>query len=97
MTPRAPRCSGLRYAKGESRRSVRADEGFVGRLLFSVFVGLVATIVVWFGFGLYTWTAIHSGWSHSGIRTFFVASWAAPLIVGALAGWWSYRSWPRPH
>ena len=63
----------------------------MGRLLLSVFVGLVVAVVVRFGIGLNTWTVIHSGWSQSAVEAFFVAFRTVPVLLGILAGWWSYR------
>jgi ABC-type molybdate transport system permease subunit len=45
------------------------------------------------GFVLYTWTAIHSGWSASGMNAFHTATLVVPPVVGGLAGWWTYRYW----
>ena len=64
---------------------------FVGRLLLSAFVGLVVAVVVWFGIALSTWSVIHGGWSQSALQAYGVALWAVPVLLGFLAGLWSYR------
>ena len=49
-------------------------------------------VAVWVGFGLYTWTAIHNGWSDFGIQMFRVAMWVVPVVMGLGAGWAVYRA-----
>lgn len=63
----------------------------MGRLLLSVFVGLVVAVVVWFGISVNTWSVIHRGWSQSAVKAFFVAVWVVPVVVGSLAASWTYR------
>jgi hypothetical protein len=60
--------------------------------LFALTIAAVVGLAVWFGFALYTWTAIHSGWSDFGIQMFSVAMWVVPVAVGLGAGWAVYRA-----
>ena len=53
--------------------------------------GLVVGGVVFFAFGLYTWTAIHSGWSLEGIQIFHLATVLVPVLVGAVTAVGVYR------
>jgi hypothetical protein len=41
---------------------------------------------------MYTWTAIHSGWSNVEIRVFQAATFAVPLAIGIAVGWIAYRA-----
>jgi hypothetical protein len=65
----------------------------MGKVLFATFVGLAVCAVVYLGFASYTWTAIHSAWSASGIKRFHTATLIVPPAIGILAGWCSYRWW----
>ena len=60
--------------------------------LFALTVATVVGVAVWFGFALYTWTAIHSGWSDFGIQMFTVAMWVVPVAAGLGAGLAAYRA-----
>ena len=55
------------------------------RVLVAVAVGLVVGGVVFFAFALYTWTAIHSGWSQHGMYIFSLATLLVPIVAGAAA------------
>lgn len=48
-------------------------------------------MVTFVGFGLYTWTAIHSGWSDFGMQVFGVASMVVPPVLGLVADWVAHR------
>ena len=63
----------------------------MSRILVAVVVGLVVGGVVYFAFAVYTWTAIHSGWSQRGIDIFYLATLLAPVLVGGLTTWGVYR------
>ena len=60
--------------------------------LFALVVATMVGAAVWYGFALYTWTAIHSGWGESGIQMFRIAMWVVPVAVGLGAGWAAYRA-----
>jgi len=60
--------------------------------LIALVVATMVGVAVWVGFGLYTWTAIHNGWSDFGIQMFRVAMWVVPVVVGLGAGWAAYRA-----
>ena len=62
------------------------------KILFALIVGTIVGTAVFFGFALYTWTAIHSGWSDAGLRTFQVATFVVPLALGLVAAWFTYRT-----
>jgi hypothetical protein len=65
----------------------------MAKIVFAVVAAVVVTTVIFFGFVLYTWTAIHSGWSASGIHAFYTATWVVPPVLGGLSGWWTYHYW----
>jgi len=56
-----------------------------GKLAYAVVAGAVVGIALYFLIALTTWTVIHSGWSESAIRTFFIMMWATPLAGGVAA------------
>ena len=60
------------------------------RVLCAFVVALITAAVLYTGLGLYSWTAIHSGWSIFAIRMYFVAMWVVPLAMGVLTGVCSY-------
>jgi uncharacterized membrane protein YphA (DoxX/SURF4 family) len=64
----------------------------MGTVLLAFVVGLAVAAAVFLGITLYTWTAIHSGWSDFGIEVFFASMWIAPLVLGTGAGAWTYRT-----
>lgn len=61
------------------------------RVLVAVVAGLVVGGVVYFAFAVYTWTAIHSGWSQRGIDNFYLATDLIPVLVGAITMWCAHR------
>jgi asparagine N-glycosylation enzyme membrane subunit Stt3 len=61
------------------------------RLLFALTAGGAVAAAIFGGFALYTWTAIHSGWSQAGINAFYAATAVVPLGLGMLAGIAVYR------
>ena len=63
----------------------------MSRVLVAVVAGLVVGGVVFFAFALYTWTAIHSGWSQRGIDNFYLATLLVPIVAGAAAALLLYR------
>ena len=63
--------------------------------LFAVGVGIAVGAVAFICFGLYMWTAIHSGWSDSGLRIFYLAALLVPPALGLVAGWITYRTQAR--
>ena len=56
------------------------------RVMLAVVVGLVVGGVVFFAFALYTWTAIHSGWSQRGMYIFLPRDVAGPDRRGRRGG-----------
>ena len=62
------------------------------RELFALVVAAMVGAAVWFGFAIYTWSAIHSGWGESGIQMFYIAMYVVPVVVGLAAGWAAYRA-----
>jgi hypothetical protein len=62
------------------------------KVVVPMVVGLVVCAVVWFVMGIYTWTAIHSGWSQRQIDAFFVSVYLVPPILGVIAAVATYRS-----
>lgn len=59
--------------------------------MLALSIGFAVALVARLGFGLYLWTAIHSGWSKAGISAFHMASLVVPLAMGLLAAWAVYR------
>jgi asparagine N-glycosylation enzyme membrane subunit Stt3 len=59
--------------------------------LFAIAAGGAVAAATFSGFALYTWTAIHSGWSQAGINAFHAATTVVPLVLGMLAGIAVYR------
>jgi len=51
----------------------------------SIAVGLVVFAVASYLMGLYTWTAIHSGWSQAQIDRFYLALRVGAVILGIVA------------
>src|SRR4029079_6481567 len=51
----------------------------------SIAVGLVVFVVASYLLVLYTWTAIHSGWSQAQIDRFYLALRVGPVILGIVA------------
>jgi len=64
--------------------------------LVALAVALMVGVAVFLAFGLYTWTAIHSGWSELGVRTFHLATRVVPIAMGLAAGWVVYLTWGEP-
>ena len=64
--------------------------------LVALFVATMVGAAVFLAFGVYTWTAIHSGWSELGVRTFHAATRVVPVALGLAAGWAVYRTWGEP-
>ena len=58
----------------------------------SIAVGLVVFVVASYLLGLYTWTAIHSGWSQAQIDRFYLALRVGPVILGIVAASAAYGS-----
>ena len=61
------------------------------RLLIAVAAGIAVDAVALAAFGLYTWTAIHSGWSEGGLGAFMAATIVVPAALGFVTGWFVYR------
>ena len=61
------------------------------KVLCAFAVGLAVAVAVFLRFALYTWTAIHSGWSDVGLQIFATAMRAVPPVLGLIAGWVAYR------
>ena len=55
-------------------------------VIVGIVIGLLIGALVYIGFGLYTWTAIHSGWSQSAIERYFLAAHIVPLVAGVTGG-----------
>lgn len=51
----------------------------------AVLVAVLVTCCTFLAFGLYSWSAIHSGWSDWGLQIFVVALYVSPPILGLVA------------
>jgi hypothetical protein len=63
-----------------------------GRLVIALAAGAVAGAAAFTAFGLYGWTAMHSGLSQTGMNLYYAAAVAMPLALGILAAWGVYRA-----
>jgi hypothetical protein len=64
--------------------------------LLAVVVATTVGAATFLAFGLYAWTAIHSGWSEFGLQTFHVATRVVPVLLGLAAGCTVYYTWGKP-
>ena len=76
--------------KGCSRRFSGYDATTV-KVVIPFAVGLVVWAAVYFLMAMYSWTAIHSGWSQGQINAFYLSVDVVPPIVGVVAASATYR------
>jgi hypothetical protein len=65
------------------------------RVVAAIGAAAAVAAAVFVPYGMYTWTAIHSGWSDAQIRAFFVGMWVLPLVAGLATGWLTFRRLDR--
>ena len=66
-----------------------------GKLAYAVVAGAAVGVALYFLIALSTWTVIHSGWSESAMRTFFLIMWVVPLTSGVVVAVLTWRRFQR--